>query len=148
MVSCLLVLLCFATAAETRRPTGLTAPGQHDRARQNHRPSVHGWLSTLHESTVQARTRGHKWFLRPCSRVSFPLMMTEAHHGVDDGAEEAPDTNASAAFAPLALLLWPWARAPGLAESNARVFPASPACRSFTSIDSFLPRPPPTRTIV
>src|SRR5215470_12273667 len=89
MVSCLLVLLCFATAAETRRPKGVSSAGQRDRATQNRKPSVHRWLSALHESTVQVWTREHRWLLRPCSRVSFPLMMTEAHRGVDDGNAEA-----------------------------------------------------------
>lgn len=146
MVSCLLVLLCFATAPEARQPIGPTANSQRAGAAQNRKPSVHRWLSALHESTVQVWTREHRWFLRPCSRVSFPLVMTDAHRAVDDGDAEASDTMASASLAPLALLLWPWPQAPGLAASKARTTHTAPACRSFRPIDSFLPRPPPTRT--
>jgi len=146
MVSCLLVLLCFASAAEIRRPRGLAYAGQRDRATQNRKPSVHRWLSALHESTVQAWTREHRWLLRPCSRATFPLMMAEAHGAVDDGNAEASDTIGSGECAPLALLLWPWPRAPGLDASNARASSTPPAGRSFTPIDSFLPRPPPTGT--
>ena len=148
MVSCLLLLLCVATAAGTRHPTGSAAAGQRGRVAHTSKPAVHRWLSALHQSTVQVWTREHRWFLRPCSRASFPLVMTETHHGVDDGDGEASDTTASASFAPLALLLWPRPRAPGLSGSNARAAHAPPARRSFTPVDSFRPRPPPTRFIV
>jgi hypothetical protein len=148
MVLCLLALLCFAAAADTRPPTGGPASGRHDHAAQNRTASVHKWLCALHQSTVQVWTREHRWFLRTCSRVLYPLMMTEPHRAVDDGSAEASDTIGSSEFAPLGLLWWPWPRAPGGASSNPRASHTPRACRSFTPIDSFLPRPPPAPPIV
>lgn len=148
MVSCLLLLLCFAAAAETRSPIGLPASGRHDHATQASTASVHKWLSALHQSTVQVWGREHKSFLRPCSRVSLPLVTTDPHRGIDDRTGEASDTIGSNEFAPLGLLSWPWPRAPGGAASNPRASQTPLASRSFTPIDSFLPRPPPAPPIV
>lgn len=147
MVSCLLMLLCFAAAAETRPPMGPPLSAQHDHSTRDRTASVHKWLSVLHQSTVQVWTREHRWFLRPCWRVSFPLMATEPHRGVDDGNGEASDTIGSTEFAPLALLSWPWPRGPGGPASNPRASRTPLAFRSFTPSDSFLPRPPPAPPI-
>jgi hypothetical protein len=153
MCACLLLLLLLlrlATAAEARRPTGLhTGGSQHDVVTQNRESFVSGWLSVLHESTVQVWTREHRWFLRPCSRVAFPTTLTQAHrHGLDDGDGEPSDTNPPAPFAALTPLLWPWTRAPDVVASHARAPQTAPACRSFTPVDPFVPRPPPPHSVL
>ena len=146
--ACLLLLLPFSTVAETRRPTGLDG-GRPHLVTHHRAPSVRGWLSALHDSTVQAWTREHRWFLRACSRISFPSTMTKTHrHGLEDGDAETSDPISSSTFTPLAPFLSPRPRAPDLAASKARSSYSAPAYRSFTPVDSFLPRPPPTRTIV
>jgi hypothetical protein len=146
--ACLLLLPYFATAAEpllakdTRAPLQRVAAADHD---GDHQPELiaHGSHSMVH-----VWTRRHKRIQSFGLRAALPFALTQSHHHrVDDDRDsESSDAISPTTFAPVSPLLCPLPRAPDLIASNAGAPHTAPARRSFTPLDPFLPRPPPTHT--
>jgi hypothetical protein len=101
-------------------------------------------LRRASQSTLHEWAHRHLHFRSTRSRVGFRLTLTPTYrHGLDDGDEESSETIAPTTFAPFTPLLSPLPRAPDLVATGTHAPRPSPASRSFTPVDPFLPRPPP-----
>jgi hypothetical protein len=110
-----------------------------------HKPSaLSTWPSASHtHDVIRTSARSYR------SGAAFHLTPVQPHHhGVHDEDREAESSDdfTLITFAPLTLLQCALPRAPDLTASYAGRPQATRSHRSFTPLDPFLPRPPPTHS--
>jgi hypothetical protein len=107
----------------------------------DHRPEL---IARDTESQIHVWTRKHRRFKPYRAHLAAPVALQRAsRHSLDDRDTEPSNAIPGVTWAPFALLLGPATRAPALVASHSGPPSTAPPCRSLTSVDPFLPRPPP-----
>lgn len=105
----------------------------------DHRPEL---IASDSKLQIHVWTRKAKGFRPYRPRHVVPDRLEQPHRpGVDDSDREPVDLITSTTFA---LTLCASPRAPALEPTQEHACRTAPACGSFTAVDPFAPRPPPT----
>ena len=139
--ACVLLVVPVAAAADPSLSIGFASDGQRDLVLLDHRPPILQVSLSASSSTQDT----HETFNPDRRPHVVPATLTKPNrHAVDDNDTEMGGELSTPIFV-LALCASP--RAPALEANGARTSHTHRACASSTSVDPFIPRPPPARDL-